>query len=385
MTSDPKKNILFFSPYFYPYLSGLTTYPYHLFKHLGSNMNLTVLTFPHTSTLPQSEKHQDINIIRMPYWFKISKGFISPQSIRIFYTHVKNADHVLINLPSAEGIWLVLLAKLCHKPVTAIYHCRVDLGPAFFSKIITFALNRIIDVQLSCVNKVIGYTQDYIDHQPQIKKHLHKTIIMPPPVPPLIPDQNFLKQLLQQKKGHVWIGFSGRIAREKGLEYVIRAISQLPATKPVMLVCAGPYGKAVAGEEGYYQSIQQLLHQTNIPHLLLGPLSSGRLGSFYQAIDMLVLPSINHTEAFGMVQVEAMRLGTPVIASNLPGVRVPVQKTGMGLIVEPKNIQQLSDAIESILKNPNEYISLNKKESLKKHFNETEVYRYFENLINQDQ
>jgi glycosyltransferase involved in cell wall biosynthesis len=385
MTSDPKKNILFFSPYFYPYLSGLTTYPYHLFKQLSSHFNFTALTFPHTSNLPQSELHQGINIIRMPFWFKISKGYISPQSIGTFYARVRSTDHVVINLPSAEGIWLVLLAKLCHKPVTAIYHCRVDLGPAFFSKIITLALNSIIDVQLLLVDKVIGYTQDYIDHQPQIKKHHHKTVIIPPPVPPLIPDKTYLNQLLQQKKDHVWIGFSGRIAREKGLEYVIKAISQLSITKPVMLVCAGPYGKAVAGEEVYYQSIQQLLNHTNSPHLILGPLSAGRLGSFYQAIDMLVLPSINHTEAFGMVQVEAMRLGTPVIASNLPGVRVPVQQTGMGLIVEPKNIQQLSDAIESILKNPNEYISLNKKESLKKHFNETEVYRYFENLINQDQ
>ena len=54
------------------------------------------------------------------------------------------------------------------------------------------------------------------------------------------------------------------------------------------------------------------------------------MGSFYTCIDVLVVPSINSTEAFGLVQVEAMMMGVPVVASDLPGVRVPVQKQGWG-------------------------------------------------------
>ena len=51
---------------------------------------------------------------------------------------------------------------------------------------------------------------------------------------------------------------------------------------------------------------------------------------FYAACDVLVVPSLNSTESFGLVQVEAMLCGTPSIASNLPGVRQPPLMTGMG-------------------------------------------------------
>ena len=92
-----------------------------------------------------------------------------------------------------------------------------------------------------------------------------------------------------------------------------------------------------------------------IKHTFLGNLTSKQLSAFYKSIDLLVLPSINQTEAFGMVQAEAMIAGTPVIASNLPGVRIPIKLTKMGIIVEPKNIDQLSKAIKDILENKNKY------------------------------
>jgi glycosyltransferase involved in cell wall biosynthesis len=71
--------------------------------------------------------------------------------------------------------------------------------------------------------------------------------------------------------------------------------------------------------------------------------------------DVTVLPSLNRTESFGMVQVESMLCGTPVVASDLPGVRQPVRHTGMGLVVEPRNPRALADAILEILSRPEEF------------------------------
>jgi glycosyltransferase involved in cell wall biosynthesis len=68
-----------------------------------------------------------------------------------------------------------------------------------------------------------------------------------------------------------------------------------------------------------------------------------------------ILPSINSTESFGMVQVEAMTCGTPVVATDLPGVRQPVRMTGMGLVVPPEDPASLAEAIISILDNPKGY------------------------------
>jgi glycosyltransferase involved in cell wall biosynthesis len=68
-----------------------------------------------------------------------------------------------------------------------------------------------------------------------------------------------------------------------------------------------------------------------------------------------VLPSLNRTESFGLVQVESMLCGTPVVASALPGVRVPTQATGMGLTTPPGDADALADALIRVLGEPGRY------------------------------
>ena len=79
------------------------------------------------------------------------------------------------------------------------------------------------------------------------------------------------------------------------------------------------------------------------------------MGDFYSCLKILALPSVNATEAFGMVQVEAMMCGVPVVASDLPGVRLPIRETGMGITVPPKNPAALAEAINEILNNYDSY------------------------------
>ena len=70
-----------------------------------------------------------------------------------------------------------------------------------------------------------------------------------------------------------------------------------------------------------------------------------------------MLPSINSFEAFGIVQLEAMSFGVPVIASDIPGVRMPIKRTGNGYLFKKGNIDSLTDAIIRI----NEDKNLSKK------------------------
>ena len=86
-----------------------------------------------------------------------------------------------------------------------------------------------------------------------------------------------------------------------------------------------------------------------------GPIAHENLKSFYDVCDCLVLPSINNLETFGIVQAEAMICGVPVVASNLPGVRVPVQMTGMGEICKIKDSVDLGKKIELVLNNGKKY------------------------------
>jgi glycosyltransferase involved in cell wall biosynthesis len=68
------------------------------------------------------------------------------------------------------------------------------------------------------------------------------------------------------------------------------------------------------------------------------------------------MTSVNATESFGLVQVEAMLCGTPVVATNLPGVRQPVTVTGMGEIVAIADSDSLAEGIGKVLANPARYV-----------------------------
>ena len=126
-----------------------------------------------------------------------------------------------------------------------------------------------------------------------------------------------------------------------------------------------------------------MLKKYKVNYLFFGNLTSKQLAAFYKSIDVLVLPSINQTEAFGMVQAEAMVAGTPVVASNLPGVRMPIKMTGMGKIVEPKDVNGIANAIEEVLKNKNSYSNLRLTKNAKNIFDLKKIYKFYENLVNE--
>jgi glycosyltransferase involved in cell wall biosynthesis len=80
------------------------------------------------------------------------------------------------------------------------------------------------------------------------------------------------------------------------------------------------------------------------------------MADFFAVCDVVTVASINNTESFGLVQVEAFMCGTPVVATNLPGVRQPVTMTGMGEIVPVADAGMLAAGIVKVLKNPERYI-----------------------------
>ena len=373
--------ILFFSPYYYPYTSGVTTYPKKLLSYLSNKNEIEILTFKYDKKLRIEETIDGYKITRMNYWFKISKGFISPQSIYYFLKKINKCNLVILNQPNFEGLFLAIIAKIFKKKIISIFHCQVFLEGNLLANIINFALDTSMKIQLHLSDKIVVYTKDYINSLPYFRKFANKTIEVLPPIEKSIEDKKFLNKLLKLKKDNIWIGYAGRISQEKGLEFLIRSIDRLEHKKNIRLIFAGPYGKDVAGESNYYNKIVEMLKKYKINYSFLGNLDNKQLSVFYKSIDILILPSINQTEAFGMVQAEAMLAGTPVIASNLPGVRIPIRLTKMGIIIEPKDIKQLSNAINEVLENRNKYSNDDLVEKANKIFNIKKTYQFYEELI----
>lgn len=374
--------IVCISTYFFPYISGLTQYPYRLFIHLAKKgHHIQVVTFRHANNLLKNERVDGIDIERTNYWFKISKGFFAPFFLFSIFKKVTQAEVVIINQPSIEGISAIILGRILGKKVISFYHCRLQTNRAFLQKMINHTVNFVVFIELSLSHVIIATSADYIKKTLVNIFNYKITIIMPPIIPCSVSSKRYT-HFIRQKANHTWIGFCGRISSEKGLEYLIKAYEYIrKSISSAKFVFAGPLGHEVVGEEWYYQKIQKLLNDKSIPHLFLGRLRNDEMGSFYKAIDCLVLPSVNNTEAFGMVQAEAMVQGTPVIATDLPGVRIPIQLTGMGLVVPQKNAHQLGLSIIRVITHRSQFTDTKLVEKAKKIFDPEVSYTAFIHVL----
>jgi glycosyltransferase involved in cell wall biosynthesis len=113
----------------------------------------------------------------------------------------------------------------------------------------------------------------------------------------------------------------------------------------------GPY-QNVLGEEAYARRLSPSIEALGPHWSFLGVVSNEELAAFYRICDLTVLPSVNSTDAFGMVQIESILCATPVVASDIPGIRQPVLTTGLGKIVPPRDSSALAKAIVSLLDRP---------------------------------
>jgi glycosyltransferase involved in cell wall biosynthesis len=108
-------------------------------------------------------------------------------------------------------------------------------------------------------------------------------------------------------------------------------------------------------------------------------LNPEQMSALYPNLDVLVLPSLNSTEAFGLVQIEAMINGIPCVASNLPGVRQPVKMHEMGEIIPIGDSDALANALIRILRNPTHF--RNDFDAIKKKYVPDMVAMEYENLF----
>ncbi len=147
--------------------------------------------------------------------------------------------------------------------------------------------------------------------------------------------------------------YVGRFDERKGIETLVRAVShsQLRGKTNLKLIIAG--GSRCGKSDGRERDrIEQLVAEFGIKEFTSfpGSLSGDLLPAHYAAADVCVVPS--YYEPFGLVAIEAMASGTPVVASKVGGLQYTVLPEETGLLVPPKNDLALAAAIDSILSNP---------------------------------
>jgi spore coat protein SA len=157
------------------------------------------------------------------------------------------------------------------------------------------------------------------------------------------------KNRLQKKygiQGSFVFAFAGRIIPRKGIPVLMDALSKVrKSASNVKLVIAGQ------GLRGYTASLMRKAHRLNLNAKFIGHKSHTQMHEVYWMADCLVCPSQKH-EAFGLVNVEAMSTGIPVIASQIGGMKEIIQHGKNGLLVKDyKNVNALSASMLKLAKN----------------------------------
>lgn len=137
--------------------------------------------------------------------------------------------------------------------------------------------------------------------------------------------------------------FVGRLRYYKGVEHLIDALAR--TADRLVIVGEGPRGPTLRQRAAESPAAARIR--------FLGDVDEDDLSALYAAADVLVLPSTQRAEAFGIVQVEAMAAGTPVIATELGTGTSEVNRHGeTGLIVRPGDVDALADALRALAGDP---------------------------------
>jgi glycosyltransferase involved in cell wall biosynthesis len=352
--------ILITLTYYRPHYSGLTIYTERLARALAARGHqVTVITSRYDPSLPALEVKDGVEIIRPWVLMHLSKGVIMPDMIWHVAKKLREADIVSLHVPQLDAALDALLARMMGKPVVLTYHCDLRLPKGIVHALANQASHVANHVSAMAANVIVTNTQDYADNSPFLKNYLGKVQVIPPPseLAPFTPaDVAAFRQKYAIEGEQKIIGMVARLATEKGVEYLVYALPGVQASLPnTRAMFVGQY-LDVLGEEQYAARLAPLIRDLGKEHWsFLGVLSPVELAVFYHLSSVIVLPSLNGTESFGMVQIEAMSSGTPVIASDLPGVRQPVLSTGMGKIIPPRDAGALGTALVEVLEHRERY------------------------------
>ena len=345
--------ILIILTYFQPHKSGLTVYAVrqaHALAALGHEV--TVLTSQYDRSLPEREFTDGVEVIRVPVAFRLSKGVIMPRMPFSAWRLIKKADVVNLHVPQVDAALIAILAKLQGKPVVLTYHCDLHMPAGWFSQLAGGAAILANRISAHFADVIVHNTRDFAEQSPFLKRFLDKLTVIPPPIicEPVSAEQiNAFQDKFDINPERRIIGMVARLASEKGVEYLVQAMpAVLQAHPDAQVIFVGEYQRVI-GEHAYREKLLPLIDALGEHWTFLGVVTEEEKAAFYHVCDVLVLPSINSTESFGMVQVEALISGTPVVATDLPGVRQPVLTTGMGKIVPVMDAAALARGILAVL------------------------------------
>lgn len=269
-------------------------------------------------------------------WFKAAATMIAPAMIFALRKICRQYDIVHVHHPDPMACLALFLSGYKGR---VILHWHSDIQK---QKYLLRLYRPLQSWLLRRADLIMGTSPVYLAESPFLQKVQDKTACLPIGVEAMQPDSRAV-EAIRSRYGHKKIVFSlGRLVAYKGYCYLIAAAKYLKDDYVVLI------GGTGALRDELQKEIEELDLCGTVE--LLGRVSDSDLPAYYGACDVFCLSSVQKTEAFGIVQIEAMSCGKPVVATDIPQSGVAwVNAHGVsGLNVPPGNAYELARAIRFI-------------------------------------
>ena len=345
--------LMIVTPYFYPKMGGVEKYVYEVSLQLIEKYNIDteVICSNWDDNNYKEEFIDNIKVYRLPYLFKVSSTPINPFWSKKLYSIIDKEKPDIINGHIPVPYIADMVARVAHRkgiPFILTYHNDLtgyNLLVRLLSKIYYYTLGfKTFDLS----QRIIVTSEYYAKKSPYLKKYHQKLKIVSPGVDAgkcNINRTNYLKNRynLKDKKIILFIGQLNKESQHKGLDYLMKAIKIISDSIDVKLIIVGR-GNYI----DHYKNIAES-HEILNNVIFAGYVDESNLSKYYNESDVVVLPSYNRAEGFGMVLIEAQACGTPVIGTTVGGIPYAIVDGETGLLVPPKDSEALADAIKQIL------------------------------------
>jgi glycosyltransferase involved in cell wall biosynthesis len=337
------KNIIHFGKYYYPDTGGIESVTHSLARGAVVNgYSVTVICFGNIHKIFEEIVNQ-VRILRAPASMKISSQPIGLKYIYFCLRESRRANLVHLHVPNMLGCLCVLFIP---RKTRLLVHWHSDvIGKGFLSKLLRplefFILER--------ADIIIATSKIYANASKTLFRFREKVTVVPIGVPDIEPiSDNACVSILAPALEKIIAGRRiilavGRLVTYKGFSVLIEATKHINSDAVVIIVGDGPLREELQNTVDFSE-VADRVHLT-------GRLSEDALRYLFSKSTLYCMSSTYRAEAFGVVLLEAMAHGLPIVATNIPGSGVSWvnQHCITGLNVPIGDAKALANACNDIL------------------------------------
>ncbi len=324
---------------FHPSVGGVENYVYNLSRELV-NLGHEVTVLCADAGGNTGNVVEGVKVKRLGYVGKIANTNIT---LNLPLELLKsNFDVIHTHLPTPwSADWSALASKMKDTPLVLTYHNDI-IGCGMSSHIAGVYNKSVLGFVLRRAEKIIITQPRYMESSPHLGRYKNKITVIPNGV-----DIQRFKPIEVDKPGNTlsFLSILDQYHEYKGLNYLLRALKMVREEIPDIKLRVGGGGELI---DSYREMAASLGLNDNVE--FLGFIPEENLVEFYNESNIFILPSISPTqEGFGIVLLEALACGKPVIATNIVGIAGEIKGVNAGIIVKIRDEKSLAESIIRIM------------------------------------